>query len=65
MYLIKQQEKLNIINQSELARIVGINISTMSRIFNKKQNCSKVIAYAITKAINQNAEIEDFFEKVK
>jgi DNA-binding XRE family transcriptional regulator len=65
MYRLKDTNKIAIINQSELARVVGINNATLNRIFNKKQNCSKIIAYAIVKTINENAEIEDYFELVK
>ena len=59
MYQLKDAEKVAIINQSELARKVGINQATLNRIFNKKQKCSKLMAYAISKSINENAEIED------
>ena len=65
MYRLKDTNKIAIINQSELARVVGINNATLNRIFNKKQNCSKIIAYAIVKTINENAEIEDYFELIK
>ena len=62
MYQLKDINKISIINQSELARKVGINQATLNRIFNQKQNCSKVLAYAIVKAINENNEISDYFE---
>lgn len=63
MYQLKDASKVSIINQSELARKVGVNQATLNRIFNKKQNCSKLMAYAICKSINENAEIEDYFVK--
>lgn len=63
MYDIKDTKKVSIINQSELARKTGINQATVNRIFNKKQSCSKLMAYAITKTINENAEINDYFIK--
>ena len=62
MYQLKDINKVSIINQSELARKVGINQATLNRIFNQKQMCSKVLAYAIVKAINENNEISDYFE---
>ena len=65
MYQLKDAEKVAIINQSELARKVGINQATLNRIFNKKQKCSKLMAYAISKSINENAEIENYFELIK
>ena len=63
MYQLKDINKVSIINQSELARKVGINQATLNRIFNQKQSCSKVLAYAIVKAINENNEILDYFDK--
>ena len=65
MFLLKDVDKIQIINQSELARKVGINQATLNRVFNKKQKCSKLMAYAIVKSINENAEIEDYFDYVK
>jgi DNA-binding XRE family transcriptional regulator len=65
MYQLRDFDKVSIINQSELARKVGINQATLNRIFNQKQSCSKVLAYAIVKAINENNEILDYFEIIK
>lgn len=64
MYLFKQ-DVVNIFNQSAIAREVGLAIETVNRIFNRKQKCSKITAYCIVKTINENAEIEDYFELVK
>ena len=63
MYQFKDISKITIINQSGLARKIGIAQSTLNRILNEKQNCSKLMAYAIVKTINENAEIEDYFIK--
>ncbi len=60
-YAIK--EKFNIINQREIAKIVGLNEGTLSRIINNKQTTSKRTAYCIVKAIHKDAEIEEFFVK--
>lgn len=57
-------ETLNIENQTHFADEIGISQETLSRILNKKQNCSKVIAYSITKHYNPIKEIEDLFERV-
>ena len=65
MYIVKDTTKMAILNQSQLAREVGVNQSTLNRIFRRKQKCSKLMAYAIVKTINQNAEIEDYFEREK
>lgn len=60
-YAIK--EKFNIINQREIARIVGLNEATISRIINNKQATNKRTAFCIVKAIHRDAEIEEYFEK--
>ena len=43
MYQLKDVSKISIINQSELARKVGVNQATLNRIFNKKQNLLNAI----------------------
>lgn len=57
------KDKFIIINQRELAKIVGMHESTLSRIVNGHQTTKKVTAYCIVKAISVNAEIEEFFMK--
>ena len=62
MYIAKT-DKFKTINQKEIAKVVGITESTMSRIVNKKQGCSKMTAFSIVKAIHYMAEIEEYFDK--
>lgn len=62
--MFKIKEKLNVENQRKFADEVGITPQTLCNIFAKKQNCSKVTAYSITKHFDQNKEIEDLFERV-
>lgn len=62
MYYFRQ-DIVDVFNQSAIAREVGLNIATVNRIFNGKQGCSKMTAYCISKTINSNAEIEDYFKK--
>ena len=64
MYYFRQ-DVVDIFNQSAIAREVGLAIETVNRIFNRKQACSKTTAYCIVKTINENAEIEDYFERAK
>ena len=64
MYILKEGIEIKI-NKSLAGRIIGITQATMSRIMNRKVACRKVVAYCITKYINQNAEIEDYFDKVE
>ena len=44
---------------------IGLHPDTLRKVVNGTQSCSKLVAYCITKYINSNAEIEDFFEKVE
>ena len=60
MYLFKENLNLEF-NQREIARITGLAFETVNRIVNRKQECSKVTAYCITKAINESAEILEYF----
>lgn len=57
------KEKFNIINQREIAKIVGITEATMSRIVNGKQSTNKTTAYCIVKAIHSEAEIDEYFTR--
>lgn len=64
MYLYKKTNKFKI-NQTIASEIIGLTQPTLSNILNRKVACRKVVAYCITKYINENAEIEDYFDKVE
>lgn len=53
------------INQTIASGIIGLAQPTLSNILNRKVECRKVVAFCITKYIDENAEIEDYFEKVR
>jgi transcriptional regulator with XRE-family HTH domain len=55
---------MKIKNQRQFAKEIGIDECTLSRILHKKQRVSKILAYCITKKINENADIKDYFVKV-
>ena len=55
------KEKFNSIKQKDIAKQVGITEETLSRIINGKQATKKTTAYCIAKAIDSNAEIEEYF----
>lgn len=59
MYILKNEMKIG--NETKASKIIGIDIATLSRILHKKQKCSKILAYCITKYMDQNAEITDYF----
>lgn len=68
MYKFKEEILINSEfpnTQKKMAEIIGISESYFSKILNGRRFCSKVLAYSITKILNPNKEIEDFFERIK
>ena len=65
-YILKDNQiiKAKQYNISELARRIGISRPTLSNILNKKQPCNKPEAYIITKILNNEKEIKDFFIEI-
>jgi plasmid maintenance system antidote protein VapI len=63
MYSLKENI-LEIDNQRNFAAEIGISEETLSRIISRKQKCSKMTAYSITKHYNSSKEINDYFERV-
>ena len=59
MYILKNEIKIE--NETKASKIIGIDIATLSRILHKKQKCSKILAYCITKYMDQDAEITNYF----
>lgn len=64
MYILKNDLDLKI-NQTIASKIIGITQPTLSNILNRKVSCRKVVAYCITKYFDDEAEIEDYFERVE
>lgn len=60
MYYFRQNIQVKF-KQKDLCETVGITQPTMSNIINGKVACRKVVAYSITKYLDQDAEIEDYF----
>ena len=63
MWHFKDKNVMKMYNKTKVAEYIGITVQTLSRIINGKQDCSKLVAYCITKFLNQEAEIEDYFYK--
>ena len=61
-------EKLNEIKSkyklSYLAEEIGVSIYHLSKIINGKLNCKKPLAYCITKTVDQEKEINDYFIEI-
>lgn len=64
MYMFTGDKNM-IKRKGKASEIIGIAQQTLSKILNKRVACKKTTAYCITKYIDENAEIFDFFEKVK
>ena len=64
MYILKENVDVKM-NQTIASEVIGLSQPTLSNILNRKVACRKVVAFCITKFFDENAEIEDFFEKVK
>ena len=68
MYRFKIEKRYELLKGRRInasAPKIGITREYMTDILNNKKNCSKLVAYCITKFSNENAEIEDFFDIVK
>ena len=63
MYRIRKDVSIMKINKTVVSEIIGISRVYLTNILNGKQNCSKVIAYCITKFINPELEIDDIFNR--
>ena len=64
MYIFKDKNVAKMFNKTQMAKVIGLNPDTLRRVINGKQECSKLVAYCITKFLNSEAEIEDYFERV-
>lgn len=65
MWKFKGKDLAKNYNKTQVAKIIGLNADTLRRVINGKQVCSKLVAYCITKFLNKDAEIEDYFELIK
>ena len=62
MYIFRTEIPIKI-KQIEACKIIGLAQPTLSNILNGKVACRKVVAFSITKYIDETAEINDFFYK--
>lgn len=51
------------INKTVASKEIGITRIHLTNILNRRIGCSKVTAFCITKYLDNNAEIEDYFVK--
>ena len=64
MWTFKDKEVAKTYNKEQMANVIGLSPDTVRRVINGKQVCTKLVAYCITKFLNSEAEIEDYFERV-
>lgn len=60
MYYFRQDVGYKI-NQTIASKVIGITQPVLSNILNGKVACRKVTAFSITKYLDSEAEIEDYF----
>ena len=68
MYRFKIEKKQDLLNGQKInvsASKIGISREYMTDVLNNRKDCSKLVAYCITKFSNENAEIQDYFDIVK
>lgn len=65
MYMFRDKSVAITYNKVQMAKVVGLNPDTLRRVINGKQTCSKLVAYCITKFLNSEAEIIDYFDRVE
>lgn len=63
MWVFKDKETAKLYNKEQMALVIGLHPQTLRRIIGGTQECSKTIAYCITKFLNAEKEIEDYFYK--
>lgn len=67
MYVMNEKckEIMKIYKIQEFAKVIGINDYNLSDIMKKNKPCLKQTAYCITKLINSDKEISDFFDYIE
>lgn len=66
MYVLndKSKELLKNFKFKWVAKTIGINPNTLSQMVKKNKPCMKLTAYCLTKLLNANAEIDEYFIRV-
>ena len=67
MYILRKEKAQYIketYKQIKMAKEIGISNTHLSLMLNHNKECSKPVAYCITKYVNEDAEIEDFFKRI-
>ena len=65
MYQFKKETNVDFRSRTIASEQIGIHRNTLGLIMRGQLTCSKQVAYCITKLLFKEAEIEDFFIRVK
>lgn len=65
MYRFKDKEAFKMYNKIQAAKVIGLHVDTLRRVLNGTQDCTKLVAYAITKFLSSKAEIKDYFDYIE
>lgn len=65
MYILNDKAKdlLSYYKIKLVAQAIGINATTLSDMIKKDRSCIKLTAYCLTKFLNPEAEIQDYFTR--
>lgn len=63
MYIFLDKNNARFFNKAAMAEEIGLHPDTIRKTINGQFACSKTIAYCITKFIDKEAEISDYFKK--
>lgn len=63
MYMFKLKLLDFKINKTKVSEEIGISRPYLTDILNGKKSCTKVVAFCITKYLNKDAEINEYFYK--
>lgn len=68
MYRFKTDKYVEMLNGRTvewLSKELGYTATTLYLIFNGHKNCKKALAIAIVKTLNDDYDIEDYFEEIR
>lgn len=65
MYVLKEETKTMLLpyKLKAVAETVGMNYDTLSKMIKQNKPCIKLTAYCITKYLDSEKEILDFFDR--
>ena len=68
MYIFKKELKEQILDGKTItwvAKTIGVTVAFLVAVLNGNRTCSSPVAYCIVKCLDSEAEIEDYFIRMK